>query len=495
MTSVADFHSRPDDFIASASRQHADDFPVLPGGEQYRFGYRLMQACHIGNFTYPLYTQREYIRHFSPGKHWNSLYTWDLGFSAIGLVEIDPVKAFECIRQYTTEPGAQSAFIHHGTPMPIQFFAWKELWNVSHSLPMLRFMYPRMKQYAMFMIGRHPTSTTRMKGSHLLRTWDYFYNSGGWDDYPPQTSPNHNHTTSVAVTSAYIRALKILRMAARELGMKKDVSEYDAEIKTLSDALLKYSWDAESRYFSWVEHDEDGNATGIFRYRDGTNYNKGLDGVYPLLAGITTKEQTEALIAHLFNPDELWTPIGLSAVDRSAPYYRADGYWNGAVWMPHQWNMWKTLLDAGRGDLARQIAITGLNVWEKECEESYYTFEHFIIASGRGAGWHQFTGISSPVLGWFTSYYKLGKVTTGFEIWISDEKMKENYTEYEATLNFDDSSPAHERCMLVCLNPDNEYQTTFGGKPISIKAAEHGQLQITRPATNKRGILRIWKNN
>ena len=22
--------------------------------------------------------------------------------------------------------------------------------------------------------------------SSLLKTWDYFYNSGGWDDYPPQ---------------------------------------------------------------------------------------------------------------------------------------------------------------------------------------------------------------------------------------------------------------------------------------------------------------------
>ena len=492
-TAVADFHLHPDNYVAAVANNRRDDFPVLPGGEQYRFGYRLMQACHIGNFTYPLYTQREYIRHFSPGKHWNSLYTWDLGFSAIGLVEIDPVKSFECIRQYTTEPDAQSAFIHHGTPMPIQFFAWKELWNATHSLPMLRFMYPRMKQYAEFMTGKHPTSTTRMKGTNLLRTWDYFYNSGGWDDYPPQTTRNHNNMTSVAVTSAYIRALKILRMAARELGLKKDIAGYDAEIKTLGDALLKYAWDPESGYFGWVVHDNNGDATGIFRYHDGTNYNKGLDGVYPLFAGITNGEQTETLIQHLFNPQEIWTHIGLSAVDQSAPYFKMDGYWNGAVWMPHQWNMWKALLDAGRGDLARQIAITGLNVWEKECEESYFTFEHFIIASGRGAGWHQFTGISSPVLSWFTAYYKLGKVTTGFEIWLSDEKMDSDFAGYKATLQFDDSAPPHERCMIVCLDPANDYKVTFDGKQMPMKIVEKGQLQITLPATNRKGELRIVK--
>ena len=36
------------------------------------------------------------------------------------------------------------------------------------------------------MVGADPYSPTRMAGSGLLRTWDYFYNSGGWDDYPPQ---------------------------------------------------------------------------------------------------------------------------------------------------------------------------------------------------------------------------------------------------------------------------------------------------------------------
>ena len=33
-------------------------------------------------------------------------------------------------------------------------------------------------------------------------------------------------------------------------------------------------------------------------------------------------------------------------------YYRPDGYWNGAVWFPYQWFIWKALLDLGHGDLA-----------------------------------------------------------------------------------------------------------------------------------------------
>ena len=77
----------------------------------------------------------------------------------------------------------------------------------------------------------------------------------------------------------------------------------------------------------------------------------------------------------------MWTPIGLSTVDRRAPYYRTDGYWNGCVWMPHQWFFWKSALDAGRAEFARRIAETALKLWKHEVDQSFYTFEHFSLSS------------------------------------------------------------------------------------------------------------------
>lgn len=495
---IENFHKSPETSIATINRQSESEQAILPAGKKFNLGYQLLQASLLSNVVYPVYTQREYIRHFTPGKNWNSLYTWDNGFIALGLVDVDPVKAFECVRAYTTEVGAQSAFIHHGTPLPIQFFACFDLWNETQSKPMLQFLYPRLKQYFEFMIGKNPTSTTRMKGTNLLKSWDYFYNSGGWDDYPPQQALRGDKskcdlTTPVVTTAFYIRAAKILRMAALELGIKKDVIQYDAEIKSLADGLQKYAWDNESGYYSYVKHDTNGNAAGIFRYRDGSNYNKGLDGTSPLISGICTVEQSDILVKHLFNPKELWSNIGLSTVDQSASYYKIDGYWNGAVWMPHQWGIWKSLLDMGKGDLAYQIANTALEVWEKECQESYYTFEHFIIASGRGAGWHQFSGLSSPILNWFSSYYKIGKVTTGFEIWLANGQFNVDYTDYQATLQFDDSTKPHERCMLVCVNPNNSYKVKFNDKPLNFKMLYPGLIQITLPATNKQGKLAVSK--
>ena len=487
------FHASPAAFTSLIQKDNTDSPDrLLPEGKKFAFGQQLLQAALLSNIVYPVYTQGQYIRHFTPGKNWNSLYTWDSGFIALGLIDVDLAKAFECVRAYTTPVGSESAFIHHGTPLAIQMYAYYDLWNNSQSREALQFLYPRLKQFFDFMVGNHPTSTTRMKGSGLLRTWDYFYNSGGWDDYPPQQALRDKASTTPVVTSAYyIRAAKILRLAAKELGLKKDIKEYEQIISQLSNALQTYAWDDESGYYGYVTHDAEGKAKDIFRHKDGSNFNKGLDGVSPLIANISSKEQTDRMIDHLFSPNEMWTNVGISTVDQSASYYKADGYWNGAVWFPHQWMVWKALLDLGEGEKAYQVANTALNTWEKECKESYYTFEHFIISSQRGAGWHQFSGLSSPILNWFSAYYRIGKVSTGFEVWIDSERFIDDHTLYQATLSFDDSTAPHKRTMLVCMNPKKSYQVLFNGKAIENKSHHPGLLEITLPKTNKGGILLI----
>ena len=134
---------------------------------------------------------------------------------------------------------------------------------------------------------------------------------------------------------------------------------------------------------------------------------------------------------------------------------------------------------------------TALDNWEKECEESYFTFEHFIISSGRGAGWHQFSGLSSPILNWFAAYYRPGKVSTGFEVWITKSDFNENHSRYKAELSFDDSTKPHERCMIVCMDAGHQYEVFFNGKPVQYRSGHAGMLEITLPATNKTGELEV----
>ena len=469
--------------------------PILPQGRKYALSQKLLRATVLSDIVYPVTAQGQTIRHFTPGKNWDSLYTWDAGFIALGLREINPDLALQCLNAYTTPPGSQSAFIHHGSPVPTQMFAFLELWQQEQSPEMLAYFYPRLVQYYQFLSGSKGSSMTRDLDSNLIRTWDYFYNSGGWDDYPAQLAVHRRkleaNVTPVISTAQCIRVAKILRLAAKQLNRASDVTAYDRDIQMFADSLQKNSWDAQAGYYSYVTHDQNNKPNGFLKEPNGQNYNQGLDGVYPLFAGICTPQQEQILLDKIFSPQHLWTPSGIGAVDQSAPYYREDGYWNGAVWMPHQWFLWKTMLDLGRSDLAFQIADKGLNVYSREANASYQTYEHFLAATGRGAGWHQFSALSTPVLSWFAAYYQPGVVTTGFEIWLEKQRFGADNSGFTATLAFDDATAPHARDLVVCLNPAHRYEATFNGQKIAAKTLYNGLLNVHLPATNQTGNLVI----
>lgn len=473
----------------------AEEPLILPEGQKYLFSIEKLKATLMSNIVYPIYTQNSYIRHFTPGKWWNSLYTWDSGFLALGLSEVNPALAIECINTYTTSADSQSAFIHHGTPVPVQHYAFFDLWNKTQSMELLRYFYPRLKKYYEFLAGRSGSSTTRSLPSNLIKTWDYFYNSGGWDDYPAQAEVHRQKVEKtvapVANTAHNIRVAKMLRMAAKALNKKEDIKEYDQDIKIFTEALQHYSWNPTSGYYSYVVHNKEGLPVGHFTTGEGIDYNMGMDGVYPLFSGICTPEQEEILLKKLFSEEHLWTSSGICVVDQSAPYYRIDGYWNGAVWMPHQWFAWKAMLDLGRPDLAFKIAQKAMDVYKRETDDSYYTFEHFLDKTGSGAGWHQFSGLSTPVLLWFSSYFKQGSVTTGFEIWIKEQRFNSDHSSYQATLSFDGATDPHARSMLVCMNPSYQYQVTFNNKKVEVSSPYNGLLQITLPTIDTEGKLSI----
>jgi hypothetical protein len=505
---LADFanHTNTDheaNYRAVRQRTVAQD--CLPAGEKYRFSQQRMAATELMNVVYPVYTRRQFIRHNTPGKWWDCLYTWDSGFIGLALLELDVPRAIENLSAYLTEPGDDhAAFVHHGSPIPVQIYLFLEIWNRTQDRAMLEKFYPSLRQYYLFLAGRLGSSNTRSLHSNLLITWQYFVDSGGWDDYPAQMHVLEKHlledgdtpendidetTACAAITAHVIRCAKILQMAASALGLNVDQQLYAEDIALFADALQRYAWDAESGYFSYVLHDENGHATGHLHHESGRNFNMGLDGVMPLIAGICTPEQEAELLAKLQDPRRFWTPLGLSTVDQSAPYYRHDGYWNGAVWFPHQWFIWKTALDLNQPDFAYQIAHTALDLWQREVEASYYCFEHFIIETGRGAGWHQFSGLSSPVVNWFCAYYHPGQLSTGFNIWVERQTFTPDQRAFEGVLRT--TAVARLQTILLNLQPDHCYRATWNGDPIPVYEQHPGSLQITLPFATESGTLRV----
>lgn len=473
------------------ARNKVVNLPTNPAGQTYLFSLERMAATLLTNVIYPVYTRRSYIRHFTPGKRWDCLYTWDSGFISLGLQHIDLARAIDCLNAYTTPPGdTQAAFLHHGSPVPVQIYAFQEMWNRTQSRELLEYFYPRLRQFYLFLAGRQGSSTTRNLPSNLLKTWDYFYNSAGWDDYPPQVYVHQNllenRTTPVVVTAHAIRTAKILQQATRALHLPQDDADYQADIDIFTDALQHYSWDSVAGVFSYVVHDASGHPAQVLRHESGENFNLGLDGISPLFAGICNPEQEQHIIERMTSPAHMWSPIGLVSVDQSAPYYREDGYWNGSVWFPYQWFLWKALLDLGHGNLAFQMAHTALELWKNEVEETYHCFEHFVVASGRGSGWHQFGGLSTPVLAWFNAYHQPGTLTCGFDTWIDSLYISDDKSSLQAVLQH--AAGDQPWLGIAVLNADRRYTVDWNGKPIEPRMRFSGVLEI--PLTGS-GLLRI----
>lgn len=482
--------------VHAEAKKKAFAFHPVESGEVHAFGQNLMAATTLTNIVFPIYTQRQYIRHRTPGRLWDSLYTWDAGFIGLGLLEIDPVQAEENLAQYLTEPGnSHAAFIHHGSMVPMQIHLYQELWNRVPSFEFLERHYDAVRQYYRFFAGHTPGSTMRDLKSGLLRSWDYFYNSGGWDDYPPQKFVHTNGladcVTAASLTAQAIRCAKSLSRIADLLGRGDHVEDYRRDIIGFSDALQNLAWDSEAGYFSYVTHNAGGNPEGILRHASGANFNMGLDGIYPLVGGICDAKQESLLIERLFDPARLWTALGLTAVDQSAPYYHRDGYWVGTVWIAHQWFFWKTLLDLDRPDLSLRIATAVLNAWSRETGESYNCCEHFLIESGRGCGWHQFSGLSTPVLIFFASCYCPGRLTVGFDVLPLEYRFTEGNTAFRGRLVPAPRDGGGRRSILARMSPEHAYSVCWNGQNVPAEPLLPGLLAISLPAEGREGLLEV----
>ncbi len=434
-------------------------------GERFAFSQDMMRYNTLLNVVYPIYTRRQYIKHNAPGRFWNSLYSWDSGFIGMGLACADFTRGYDCLNTYLTPVGDRhSPYIFHGSVVPTQIFLYKHLVD---SFPdkkeELKALYPMMKQYYVYYAEMDKGSEQMASG--LLKTWHMSYNSGGWDDYPPQDrlrhdsehggENTHNNTTPVITTANTVLISKIMKMISETFGYDEDISYYEATAEKYA-ARLPQLWDEEVGYFSYMVHDEKGMPKEFFRYDDGSNYNQGLDGITPYIADSCTEDQAERMLDNIKNG--LMTDIGVCVVDKRAPYYSPYGYWNGSVWMPHQWILWKRLIDEGETELAFEIADKSLKVWAAEVDASYCCFENFMCHNGRGSGYHHFSGLSCPISLFFESYYTQGTITPGFSSVVTAKEWNSAKTQAKIT-----ASAEKQSNIIICMSDTGEYSFTVNG--------------------------------
>jgi hypothetical protein len=253
------------------------------------------------------------------------------------------------------------------------------------------------------------------------------------------------------------------------------LAEWEADIASLTHALQELSWDERSGYYAYVDHDAALQPLGMWRAPDGENFNMGLDGASPLVADICTTVQRAVLIENLVNPERLWTPYGITAVDQRASYFDPNGYWNGSVWMPHQWFMWKSLLDYGEGDKAWLIAKTALDVYSAEIARSGRSYENFDARTGIGGAWHPFSALASPVRNWFEAYFVPGTLSVGLNTRVVQQQWRRDGS-LRASLEIDGTHRA--RVLAVTDRPASRATWRGHSVPIGLRGTRCSEVEI-----------------
>lgn len=461
-------------------------------GEKYCLSTNILKSTLLTNVVYPVYRHGENVIHHTPGKRWDSFYTWDSGFIGMGLLEYSNELCQYVLDTYLCdEDNKDFCFLLHGSLVPTQFVEYFELLKRTNDKHKLDFLYDKMKRYYEFLRGRTHGSSCNKFDNGLLTVYDYWYSCSGMDDYPAQVKmiadKMEEHSCPCLTTAQVIRAGKILKMVADYLGKSDDVAVYDADIALSEKALNDLAWDEESGYFGYTMYDKDKNHPYIMKTESGENWDKGFDGVYPLISGSVSGERRQRLIDHIKNPKEMWSNAGVSAVDMSASYYFEDGYWNGNVWMSHQWFVWKTMLDNGDGDFAFEIANRALEMWKDETDFTYNTYECFGIQTKRGGWFHNFGGLSAPICIWADAYYRPGTVTTGFDVWTDYQKT----TAGSAEISFKYYGENDKYTIIVTLDDSNDYSVKLDGRDIDFNSRTNGSIEITLDSSVKSGIITV----
>ena len=128
-------------------------------------------------------------------------------------------------------------------------------------------------------------------------------------------------------------------------------------------------------------------------------------------------------------------------------------------------------------------------MWKTEVGASYYCFEHFIIESGRGSGWHQFGGLSSPVVSWFNAYYRPGQLTTGLDIWVEEQQFSNDNRAFKGRLRL--NAPPRTVVVIVNMQFGHNYLVLWDGGCVKHIEINPGSFQIEIPFDSQVGQLEI----
>lgn len=200
----------------------------------------------------------------------------------------------------------------------------------------------------------------RRRGSGLY--WFEDTNSSGMDNSPRSGC---NAALSLGSDVCYIdlacqQALsaKCIGHIYEVLGNEEKAEFYANENKRICELINRHHWSERAGfYFDVFER----TWTLTQQWMHFIN-NKTVASFWTFICGAATRRRKDAMIEHLFNPDEFYTKIPFASLSKDHPNYHPTGaYWVGGVWAPTNFAAIRGLKETGKEELAREAAMRYLD--------------------------------------------------------------------------------------------------------------------------------------
>jgi len=177
----------------------------------------------------------------------------------------------------------------------------------------------------------------------------------------------------VGLTGLYIHDCRCLAEIARILDENEKAEMLEkraAEIEQRLEAL-------------WSEKD------GLYlnRHTDTNAFGHSLSIVHfhALFSSLAKGERAERMIhEHLLNPEEFWGQYIIPVSSRNDPASKDNHYWRGRIWGPTNFLIYMALLEHGKTELCRELAIKSRDLLMKEWLELGHIHENYDAGDGTG---------------------------------------------------------------------------------------------------------------
>ncbi len=149
-----------------------------------------------------------------------------------------------------------------------------------------------------------------------------------------------------------VKEAKSLAHMARALGLLQDVERWRNEIKRREERINASMWDDQTGFYYHVDRKNH----SFTHHQKNDLKRQEIIGFLPLWAGVAHRSQAAALVGALTDTRKFWRKYGVPTLSADDPYYDPQGYWNGPVWVPWQYLIFRGLVDYGYTKEARELA-------------------------------------------------------------------------------------------------------------------------------------------